>query len=215
MPDLLTPDLLTLMQWLSPSFPTGAFAYSHGLEQAIADGLVSNDASFQTWLTGVLRHGAGWQDAVLLNLALQEGADHAALADLARALAPSAERLLETMAQGEALARTISAMTGREIIAAALPVALGQAAQALALPCQEIIAMATHAFASNLVSVATRAVPLGQTSGQRILATLHPLIEEIARKAAHSGEESLANAALAGDLLALRHESLDVRIYRT
>ena len=208
-------ELLTLVQWLSPAFPTGAFAYSHGLEQAIAEGLVTNEADFECWLWGILRHGAGWQDAVLLNLALQKGADHGALADLARALAPSAERLLETTAQGEAFARTVSAMTGREILAAALPVALGQAASALALPREEIIALAAHAFASNLVSVATRAVPLGQTAGQRILAALHPLLSEIAREAAQAGEESLANAALAGDLLALRHESLDVRIYRT
>ena len=203
------------MQWLSPSFPTGAFAYSHGMEQAIADGVIHDDASFEAWLKGIMIHGAGWQDAVLLNLALEAEADHTALADLALALAPSAERLSETLAQGEALARTISAMTGRDIAPAPLPVALGQACAPLKLSRAEIIAMAGHSFASNLVTVATRALPLGQTAGQTILARLHPLIDDIAQKAAMAGEESLANAALAGDLLAMRHESLDVRIYRT
>ncbi|NJS38610.1 MAG: aminotransferase class I/II-fold pyridoxal phosphate-dependent enzyme [Rhodobacteraceae bacterium] len=31
-------DLLTLVQWLSPAFPTGGYAYSHGLEEVIYGG---------------------------------------------------------------------------------------------------------------------------------------------------------------------------------
>uniref|UniRef100_UPI00296E387A urease accessory protein UreF n=1 Tax=Xinfangfangia pollutisoli TaxID=2865960 RepID=UPI00296E387A len=92
--------LLALVQYLSPAFPTGGFAYSHGLEQVIAEGTVRDAAALEAWLSDVLRHGAGWQDAVLLALTLREGADPAALADLARALAPSSERLRETEEQG-------------------------------------------------------------------------------------------------------------------
>ena len=33
-------DLLTLVQWLSPAFPVGGFAYSHGLEWVISEGQV-------------------------------------------------------------------------------------------------------------------------------------------------------------------------------
>ncbi len=33
---------MTVMQWMSPAFPIGAFAYSHGLEWAIDKGHVSN-----------------------------------------------------------------------------------------------------------------------------------------------------------------------------
>ena len=90
-----TPALLSLMQWLSPAFPTGAFAYSHGMEWAISVGDISDAASAEGWLSDVLRFGAGWQDAVLLACALR-GED---VADHACALAPSRERLAETLDQ--------------------------------------------------------------------------------------------------------------------
>lgn len=128
-------DLLTLVQWLSPAFPTGAFAYSHGLERAIAAGDVTDAASFASWLCNILHHGAGWQDAVLLNAALQAGADHDALDALARALTPSSERLQESAEQGAALARTVAGLTGRNLPPRLLPVTLAGAAAPLDLPC--------------------------------------------------------------------------------
>ncbi|NJM84300.1 MAG: urease accessory protein UreF, partial [Tabrizicola sp.] len=63
--------LLTLVQWLSPAFPTGAFACSHGLEWAVAAGEVRQAAEVQAWLADVLAHGSGWQDAVVLAAALR------------------------------------------------------------------------------------------------------------------------------------------------
>ncbi|MEZ5797516.1 MAG: urease accessory UreF family protein [Paracoccaceae bacterium] len=210
-----TAALLTLAQWLSPAFPTGAFAYSHGLEQVVAEGTVTDAASLAAWLEGVLCHGAGWQDAVLLSLALRPGADHLALADLARALAPCAERLVETEEQGAALARTVSALTGRKVAPAPLPVALGQAAAPLDLPAVQVIALALQAFAGNLTSVASRAIPLGQTPAQAVLAGLAPRIETLAIRAALAEEEDLGAAALAADMAAMSHETLDVRLWKT
>ena len=78
--------LMTLVQWLSPAFPVGAFAYSHGLEWAIAAGDVRDAGSLHTWLDAVLQHGAGRSDAILLAHALRPYADAAALSDLALAL---------------------------------------------------------------------------------------------------------------------------------
>lgn len=210
----MTP-LLTLVQYLSPAFPTGGFAYSHGLEQVVASGTVHDATTLEHWLRGILEHGAGWQDAVLLSLALRPGADFAALAGVARALAPSSERLAETEEQGTALARTVAALTGRAVPAAPLPVALGQAAAPLGLPLAQVIALALHAFASNLVSVATRAIPLGQTEAQAVLSRLHGLCEALARRAETAGEGDLGNAALAADLAAMAHETLDVRLWKT
>jgi urease accessory protein UreF len=60
-------ELLTLVQWLSPAFPTGGYAYSHGLEAVIFDGERSA-AGIGAWIEGVLRHGSGQSDAVLLSV---------------------------------------------------------------------------------------------------------------------------------------------------
>ncbi|WP_127103984.1 urease accessory protein UreF [Pararhodobacter zhoushanensis] len=208
-------DLLTLMQWLSPAFPTGAFAYSHGLERVVAEGTIRDAATLEDWLTGILLYGAGWQDAVLLAHALRPGTDLDALDVLARALAPSAERLRETLDQGTALARTVAGITGRNLPARALPIALGEAAQALSLPPATVIALFLQGFAGNLTTIAVRHVPLGQTAGQAVLANLAPVLGSLAASAATATLDDLGGAALAADLAAFEHETQDVRIFRT
>ena len=42
--------LQKLLTWLSPAFPVGAFAWSAGLETAIADGRVRDAAALETWI---------------------------------------------------------------------------------------------------------------------------------------------------------------------
>ncbi|EAQ25745.1 Urease accessory protein UreF [Roseovarius sp. 217] len=210
---MLTPAHLTLIQWLSPAFPTGAFAYSHGLERQISTGVVTDAASLEVWLTNVLRFGAGWQDAVLLAQSLD--GDSSALDDLARALQPCAERLQETREQGAALARTVAGITGRVLPMRSLPVALGEAAKPLDLPKLDVISLYLQGLAGNLVTIAIRHIPLGQTDGQLVLSRLLPLIHDLARSAADATLDDLGGCALAGDLAALQHETQEIRIFRT
>ena len=54
-----------LLTWLSPSYPVGAFSYSHGLEFAVETGAVSDMASLICWLNTVLIFGVGRIDGVL------------------------------------------------------------------------------------------------------------------------------------------------------
>jgi len=210
---MLSPDHLSLVQWLSPAFPTGAFAYSHGLETEIATGSVRDAESLEAWLGNILRYGAGWQDAVLVAHAMAGEGD--ALDDLARALAPCAERLQEGLEQGAALARSVAGITGRELPPRMLPVATGEAAASLDLPKADVIAVYLHGFAGNLVTIAIRHVPLGQTEGQAVLARLTPLIHDLAGAAARAPLDAIGTCALAGDLAAFRHETQEVRIFRT
>lgn len=208
-------DRLSLIQWLSPAFPTGGFAYSHGLEWAIDAGEVRDVASLTDWLTTILRFGAGWQDAVLLCHALAPDADHDTLTDLCVALQPSSERLQETLDQGTALAQAVSALRDTPRKPRPLPIALGEAARSLALPPEEIAAHYLHAFASNLVSGAVRFVPLGQNAGQQALQSLHPIIADVATCATSASLDDLGTAALWADMAAMRHETMTVRIFRT
>ena len=204
--------LLALVQWLSPAFPTGAFAHSHGLESVIARGTVHDAPSLRNWLQGLLEHGSARQEAALLAAALRPGADLDMLDATARALAPTSERLTETLAQGTAFARTVAALTGRALPPRALPVAVGEAARPLGLPRARVIALHLQAFLGNLCVIATRHVPLGQTEGQAVLAALAPAIADAA---ARTRASDLGSGALAADLAAMQHETLDVRIFRT
>ena len=204
----MTPGLLTLVQWLSPAFPTGAFACSHGMETAIADGRLTTPSQVQGWLETLIAQGSGWQDAVLLAQGLNPDADLDALTDTARALAASAERWIETRDQGAAFAATVAPVTGTPQPPRPLPLAVAQAARGLDVPAAEALTLFLHAFATNLVTIAVRAVPLGQSQGQAILAALATVIRATATRAATAGLDDLATSAFASDLAAMAHETL-------
>ena len=65
-------SLLLLLNWMSPTFPIGSFAYSHGLEQAIADGRLKTGEDVQSWIADLLRSGSGWNDAVFFTRCWQD-----------------------------------------------------------------------------------------------------------------------------------------------
>jgi urease accessory protein len=210
--------LLKLMTWLSPAFPVGAFGYSHGLETAIRDGRVTDAGALSAWIAGVAEHGGGWSDAVLFNAAWSAGAarDEPALADLAElaeALAPSLERRRETLCQGEAFLTAAAAWGATPMLAAAYPVAVGATAGAHGVPLSPALTAWLHAFAANLISVAVRAVPLGQTDGVAVMAGLEPILLDTAARAVASSLDDLGQAAICSDIAAMRHETLDVRLF--
>lgn len=208
-------DLLKLTQWLSPGFPVSAYAYSHGLETEIAGGRVATAGHVRDWVAAVLSAGAGRSDAIVMLATLRGAAEPEALADLARALAGSRERLEETEAQGAALAATLAVLGVGDGVARPYPVALGLAARGLDLPEGIVARLYLQAFAGALVSAAVRFVPLGQAEGQGVLAALHPVIELVAADACAAGLEGIGTAVFGADVAAMAHEGLEVRIFRT
>lgn len=211
----MSTDVLTLAQWLSPAFPVGAFTYSHGLEAAFHAGWIADAASLEDWLADLLTHGSGLSDATLLAAAFHGQATLDEIDATARAFAPSAERLLETEAQGTAFAQTVGAVWGAELTGLTYPVALGAAAARQGLPLDLTLQMYLQAFASNLIAAAQRLGPIGQTEGQRILHALTHLIEATAEAAAPGDLASLASAAFLSDIASMRHETQYSRIFRS
>ncbi|PQO24362.1 urease accessory protein UreF [Rhodobacteraceae bacterium WD3A24] len=214
-PEKLQAGLLDLVQWLSPAFPLGAFAYSHGLEWAIDAGEVRDGETLRLWLEAALTSGAGRNDAILAFHALRGHPPPAELAEIAEAMAPARERLEEMRAQGAAFCRTVAALTGRDLAPAPLPVSLGVAARALGLDEATIVTQMLQAFCSNLVAAGVRFVPLGQTEGQRVLRALHPTILRVCAQARTAPLSALGGAFLRGDMAAMHHETQTTRIFRT
>src|SRR6056297_1926522 len=56
--------LYRLMSWLSPSYPVGAFSYSHGIEWAVETGSVHDAGTLQAWVERLVVQGGGWNDAI-------------------------------------------------------------------------------------------------------------------------------------------------------
>lgn len=209
-------ELLTLAQWLSPAFPVGAFAYSHGLETVVADGSVHDADSFSDWLDDVLIFGGGRTDSILLVAAYAADPEGlAALDALARALAPSAERATETELQGAAFAATTAAIWGGADAPRTYPVAVGAAAAAQGLDLQNTLQFYLHAFASNLTAAATRLVPLGQTRAQAVLAAKSGTLAELAGLALSLTPDDLGSSAFLADIASMRHETQYSRMFRS
>ena len=207
--------LLTLAQWMSPSFPVGAFAYSHGLEWAVQSGQIISSSDVHDWLTDLLRHGAGNSDAVFLSAAYRGLEPVEQIDALALAMAPSKERRMEAILQGEAFAATVRDVWGHDIPASTLAVVVGAAARQQGLPLTDVISLFLHAFASNQVSAAIRLVPLGQTDGQRILADVASLCVELAETAAGATLDDIGPACLLGDIASMNHETQYSRLFRS
>ncbi len=209
----MTTDVLTLSQLLSPSFPVGAFAYSHGLETAVNDGVISDAASLQAWLLNLLDQGGANADAVLLNAAY--GSDDPMIDASARAFATSSERLMETDLQGAAFCDTVLVVWGHNLGRLCYPVAVGRLAGLLDLDSELATAMYLQALIGNLTAAAMRLVPLGQVDGQKTQAALKPRCVELAVELGGATLDDLHNTAWLSDIAAMRHETQYSRIFRS
>jgi urease accessory protein len=208
-------SLLMLLNWMSPTFPIGSFAYSHGLEQAIIDGRVSNAAEIEEWIADLLQRGSGWTDAILFAQCWSRPGDE--LNELALALAGSAERYMETTHLGRNFDIAASVWTGLEKSEAviAYPVAAGQACKVMGIDQRQALVAYLQGFCSVLVSVAVRLVPLGQTKGLMVLRNLAPLMSATAEKAITASQNDIGISCIAAEIAAMQHETLQPRIFRT
>jgi urease accessory protein len=212
-----------LFAWFSPAFPTGGFAYSHGLESAAAESRIHGEQGLLAWLQDVLEFGAGWSDAVVMAMAHRAAlaGDEAALASvagLAAALAPSRERQAEAIGQGQAFLSAVRAGWPQATPDTlpdriAYPVAAGAASAGIGAPLRTALNAYLTGFASNLIAAGVRLGFCGQTGGVRTLSALGPLIAEAARRAEQAGEDDLGGCALAGDIASMRHETLNGRLF--
>jgi urease accessory protein len=233
--------LLRLLAWLSPAFPTGGFAYSHGIEWAVEAGDITDETNLRDWLTDVLAHGAGRSDAILLHHAHRAAFDAdalAAVAELAEAAGPCRERRKETLDQGNAFILAVAAWSphpqplptrGRGDSAAspsplvgegrgggmAYPVAVGALAGQHGIDAHAAACAYLQAFTANLISAAVRLVPLGQSAGLRVLAALEKTLLQTATDAAQASLDDIGGCAFRSDLAAMRHESQYTRLFRS
>ena len=214
--------LQRLLTWLSPAFPVGGFAWSQGLETAIADGRVKAGPDLENWLAGWLAHGGLRTDAILLAHAHREQGDAARLvelADLCLALTPAYERHAESVLTGEAFATAARAwpsdVYARLPRPCPYPVAVGAIAAAHGIGLDDVLLGYLTAALNTQISVAVRLVPLGQTAGLRVMAALEPDAAVLAATAAKANLDDIGGIAYAAEIAQMRHETIEPRIFRS
>ena len=224
--------LYRLMAWLSPAFPVGAFAYSHGIECAIEQGQVRDRETLARWVEAIVCRGAGAVDAVLFRESWRAAAadDAAALgriAELGAVWRGSTETALESESQGTAFLDTVAAVwpdlklsewraglrgDGSQV---AYAVAVGAAAGRMGLPLPLTLFAFLQAFAANLVSAGVRLIPLGQTDGQRIVASLENALAAAAEAALVRPLDDMGAATPMVDWTSMLHETQYTRLFRS
>ncbi|MDJ0683199.1 MAG: urease accessory protein UreF [Alphaproteobacteria bacterium] len=219
------PALLKLQTWLSPSFPVGAYTYSQGLEWAVETGEVADADALLHWLRASFDHGALKQDAALCVRAWRLANDLDALAtliELASALPPSEERLLETQAQGAAFIKAVRAgwpeLVGVTALAAApYPVAVGAVAARAGIGLDAALGAFLHAGAANLISAGIRLIPLGQSDGVRLIAALEGDLIAAVQAAIEGAEDPAGLGAFSplADIASMQHETQYTRLFRS
>jgi urease accessory protein len=208
-----TTQLLLLLNWMSPAFPIGAYAYSHGLEWAIDDGQVKTQKDVESWIADIITQGSGWNDAVLF---VQEYKNQN-VNDLALALCSSRERHLETTQLGAAfeIAANIFSNFEKHEGEIAYPIAAARACKTMGLDLQHALLAFLQGFSNALISVAVRLVPLGQTAGLETMRNLMPIISATAKRAETATLDDLGSCTMLSDIAAMKHETQHSRIFRS
>lgn len=228
-------DISSLLQliWLaSPALPIGGFSYSEGLESAIEHGWVHDEASAADWLADQLHLSQARSDLAVVAQALQAWPDHATTAGTARLQAlndwvlstrESFEMRLQTEQMGRSLLDWLrnqgtapaSALSLCSALPPTYPLVMALALSLAHAPLDQALQAFAFGWAENMTQAAIKSVPLGQSSGQRILARL---ALEIPQAVAHAlqlpDDERQAFCPMLA-IASARHETQYSRLFRS
>lgn len=225
----ITDDALLQLVWLaSPALPVGAFSYSEGLETAVDEGRVSDEATACAWLVDQLRLAQARSELAVAAAAWRawEAHDPARLQQLDRwvlATRESAEFRLQTEQAGRSLADWLRQRHGADddraatlkMLAPTWPLAWALAAWRSGAPPRAALLAMAFGWSENLVQAAVKSVPLGQSAGQRLLAALAAAIPAAVDEAlAHDDDSRQAFAPMLA-IVSARHEAQYSRLFRS
>ena len=226
------PALLQLMWLASPALPVGGFSYSEGLEAAIDSGRVTDEASAAGWLQDQLALCLQRADLPLLASAIKAWQRH----DLPRidslnAWALQTRETQESRQQTSQMGRSLAdwlrqrrpndarvPLLAAIMPAPAWPIAFALAAACTGAPLRESLLAFGFGWAENMVQAALKAVPLGQSAGQRVLGQLAdalPAVVDAALRSAMAGDGARQNFAPMLAILSAQHEAQYSRLFRS
>jgi urease accessory protein len=182
---VLDASLLQLMWLASPALPIGGFSYSEVLEAAVESGRVTNEAEASAWLVDQLHLSLSRSDlsAVAQAIPAWRTEDLARIAQL-NAWVLHTRESSELRAQTEQMGRSLlewlrkhttatpAQITTLAAMDASYPMAFALAASATGAPLRDCLLAYAFGWAENMAQAAIKSVPLGQSSGQRILSAL-------------------------------------------
>jgi urease accessory protein len=218
--------LARLFQLVSPGLPIGAYSYSQGLEKAIEDAWLVDEATVAAWLRGQLDHGLAFVDVPIF-ARLYDAWSEQRLTDVeywseeVLAHRETAELRAQELQCGRALARVLrglgveAAQTWQQHPHASLVSSFALAAYTWAIPKQAAALGYVWSWLENQVLVAVKLVPLGQSAGQRLLNELALRIPTLVDAGLALPNDQIGGSTPGLALASCRHEEQYSRLFRS
>lgn len=220
---LTSESQIRLWQLISPTLPIGSFAYSQGLEFAVEEGWVSNEAQTLEWVGGQIRNTlSSLEIPVMQRLynAWQEKNTEDVLYWNRWLLASRGSKELhdEDIQLGKALQRVLH---GLEI---KIPIENSEwsyaamfafASAEWAIPFTDAARGFLWSWSENQVAAAIKLVPLGQTSGQKLLSKILEDIPAAVKAAEKISDDEIGVLAPCLSIASALHETQYSRLFRS
>ncbi len=222
-------QLPAILRLASPAFPVGSFSYSQALEQAVDQGLVTNEATALVWVKQGYEHF--FSRCELITYCLQHAAlKQNRLADFIRhnqvflASRETKEILAETEQMGWSAQQVLAAQANANTVwlptvLAIKPIAFVSAMAALGVLHELDPALGATAFSYGWIdaqiAAVAKSIPLGQAAVQRLLVQLTGSIEPQVAHSLVATEHQIENFSPMLAVLSAQHETLYTRIFRS
>ncbi|MES2633631.1 MAG: urease accessory UreF family protein [Pseudomonadota bacterium] len=214
-------DLLGLVWLASPALPVGGFSYSEVLEAAVEGGLVTDEGTAANWLADQLHLTLARGDLAVLAAAVTAWRE----ADLAR-IAQLNDWVLHTRETSELRQQT--EQMGRSMVEWlrsikpettpahwTYPIAFALASSAGTASPRAIALAFAFGWAENMIQAAIKSIPLGQSSGQRILSRLAGEIPAAVDHALALPDDAWQAFSPMLAILSAQHETQYSRLFRS
>ena len=220
---------MRLLQIGSQAIPIGGYSHSHGLEAAIESGLVRDEPTVQQWITDMLSFSIGSYEVACLEKMseawiVQDFDALRGLNDEFLATRESAELRSATVQMGFSMRALLAVLPNlpHTLISAlqtmhepSLPCVWSGAANAWAIaPCDSMAAY-LWSWAENQVLVAMKRVPIGQSSGQRVLLNMGSQIAQLMERRQSRDDRKHSNFVPGLAILSSQHETQYSRLFRS
>ena len=220
-----------LLQINDSLFPIGGYSHSYGLETYIQRGIVHDLHTAEEYIRKRLSTNFLYTDLLAARLAYEaaEREDLEALDSLEDVLEASripmelreaskklGSRFIKTLVHMDADGKNTffrSYLAARKGKTTCHPCAYGAFCACTGIGKEEALAGFLYAQASAMVTNCVKTIPLSQSDGQKLLLSLHGMMEELVRQAEEAEEEMLCVSTPGFDLRSIQHEGLYSRIY--
>jgi urease accessory protein len=221
-------ELLQLIWLASPALPVGGFSYSEALEAAIDHEHVHDEASCADWLADQLHLSQARGDMALMAQAIPawQAMNINRLKDLSQwvhTTRETHEMRLQTEQMGRSLLdwlriqnkATETALKLCSEMRPTYPMAMSLALSLANAPLDQALQAYAFGWAENMTQAALKAVPLGQVSGQKILARLAQEIPDAVQHAIALRDDQRQAFCPMLAVMSARHETQYSRLFRS